>query len=66
MVKARLRKSDCSTKQKLIEAVIQVRYHDDELNKISPKLVKSMPDRVKLVLKARGGHIDYYSVIFSH
>ena len=45
--------------RKLIAAVNKVWYHGDELNKLYPKLLDSMPDRVKLVIEARGGLFDY-------
>ena len=59
IVKTRLRKQDCTTKTKLIQSVIHIWYHDDEIKNICKKLVLSMKKRVDLVLKARGGHINY-------
>ena len=57
--KKRLRQFDCTTKTKLIEAVIQTWFHDIEIEAICEKLIHSMPKRVKLVIKAKGGHIKY-------
>ena len=57
--KKRLRKFDCTTKTKLIEAVIQTWFHDVEIEAICENLVHSMTKRVKLVIKAKGGHIKY-------
>ena len=59
IVKNHLRKKDCTTKTKLIESVINVWFHDDEIKNISKKLVMSMKKRVDLVLQAKGGHINH-------
>ena len=56
IVKNRLRKMDCTTKIKLIEAVIHVWFHDEEIKKICKTLVLSMKKRVKSVLENKGGH----------
>ena len=60
VVKNRLRKMDCTTKIKLIEAVIHVWFHDEEIKKICKTLVLSMKKRVKSVLENKGGHINYW------
>ena len=57
IVKNRLRKKDCTTKTKLIESVINVWFHDDEIKNTSKKLVMSMKKRVDLVLQAKGRSI---------
>lgn len=57
--KARLRKIDCTTKIKMIEAVIQVWYRDERISDNCQKLIESMPKRVKAVIAAKGGHISY-------
>ena len=59
IVKNRLRNMDCTTKIKLIEAVIHVWFHDEEIKKICKTLVLSMKKRVKSVLENKGGHINY-------
>ena len=59
IVKRRLQKEDCSTMTKLISAVIRVWYHDEEITKICSTLVESMPNRVQMLVKAKGGHISY-------
>lgn len=59
IIKRRLQKEDCSTMQKLISAVIKVWYHDEELAEMCSNLVESMPNRVQMLVKARGGHISY-------
>jgi len=50
---------DCSTKIKLIEAVIHVWFHDEEIKKNCKTLVLSMKKRVKSVLENKGGHNNY-------
>lgn len=59
IVKARLRKIDCTTKTKLIEAVIHTWFRDQQISENCKKLVDSMPKRVEEVIKAKGGHISY-------
>ena len=59
IIKSRLRKRDCSTLRKLIEAVIQIWHHDEELKKMCSTLVESMPKRVKEIIAAKGGLIHY-------
>ena len=58
IIKRRLQKEDCSTMQKMISAVIKVWYHDEELAEMCSNLVESMPKRVKMLVKAKGGHIS--------
>lgn len=57
--KARLLKMDCTTKGKMIEAVIQVWFRDEKIKENCKKLIDSMPKRVEAVIKAKGGHISY-------
>jgi transposase len=57
--KNRVRKMDCTTKTKMIEAVIKVWFNDDKINDNCKNLVKSMPKRINEVLKNKGGHIKY-------
>jgi hypothetical protein len=45
-------------RKKMIYAVIQVWYRDPEVQEMCKKLVDSMEERVKLVLKARGGTLN--------
>jgi len=59
IVKSRLRKLDCTTKTKLIQSIIHVWFHDEEIKKICKNLVLSMKQRVNLLLKTKGGHIKY-------
>ena len=55
IIKNKLRSKDCTTVNKLIEAIISVWYHNDEIAKSCQKLVSSMPKRVKEVLKKKRG-----------
>ena len=57
--KQRLRTMDCTSKEKLIQALIQVWYKDAQILKDCSKLVDSMPKRIKMLLNNRGGHIMY-------
>ena len=50
IVKNRMRKIDCITKEKMICAVIQVWFHNSKISEICKNLVDSMPKRVKKVI----------------
>ena len=57
VIKNKLKLKDCTTVNKLIEAIVLVWYHDDKIAKSCQKLVSSMPKRVKKVLKNKKGNI---------
>ena len=59
ILKSRLKKLDCTTKIKLIEAIIQVWYRDPQIQENCQTLVQSMRKRVKEVLKSKGGLTNY-------
>ena len=59
IIKQRLLKEDCLTMAKLISAVIRTWYHDEQVTKMCSTLVESMPNRVQMLVKAKGGHISY-------
>ena len=59
IIKTRLRNKDCTTKIKLIEAIIQLWYRDEQIQSDCNKLVDSMPKRIRDVIKRKGGHIMY-------
>jgi len=59
LIKKRLRRHDCTTKPKMIEAVIQIWFHDEEIKAMCRNLVLSMPTRIQSVIAAKGGHIKY-------
>ena len=50
---------DCTTTQKLVEAIIEVRYHDREMAEKRKRVVESMPNQFNDLMKAPGGHIKY-------
>ena len=58
-IKRKLSKYDCSTKTSLIEAIIRIGYHNEELKKMCCNLVHSMPKRVSMAIKSKEGHIKY-------
>ena len=58
-IKNCLRKMDCPNKIKLIQSVIHVWLHDEEIKQICKKLVLFMKELAKLVLENKGGHISY-------
>ena len=57
LIKKRLRGHDCTTKTKLIEAILHIWFHDQELKVMCRTLVLSMPTRIQSVIAAKGGHI---------
>ena len=59
IIKKRLQKCDCFTKTKLIEAIMRIWYHNDEVQNIFSTLVDSMPRRISMIVNAKGEHIKY-------
>ena len=59
IIKQKLRGRDWTTKEKLIEAVIQVWHLDQDVIRYCQSLVDSMPNRVRNVIKNRDEHIMY-------
>ena len=59
VIKHKIKRTDCSTVQKLFFAIIRTWYHDDEVVKMCFTLVDAMPKRVKILLEAKGGHMLY-------
>ena len=59
IIKKRFQKSGCSTKTKLIEAIVRIWYHDDEVQNICSTHVDSMPTQISMLINAKGGHIKY-------
>ena len=58
IIKRRIEKTDCSTVQKLISAIIGTWYHDDDVVKMCSTLVDSWQKCVKMLIKAKNGHIS--------
>ena len=44
----------------LIEAIVRIWYHEKELKEMCCNLVHSMPKRVLMIIKLKGGYIKYY------
>ena len=59
IIKKRFQKYDCSIKTKVTEAIIQIWYLDEEIKDICSTLVDSMPTQISMLIKAKGGHINY-------
>ena len=59
IIKLRLRRRDCTTMVKLIEAIIDCWYRDPQIQENCQKLIDSMPKRVKSVPTGCGGRIRY-------
>ena len=59
IIKLCLCSEDCTTKTKLIEAIIQIWFRDLKIKEKCHKSVDSMPNRVYKVLNNDGGHIMY-------
>ena len=58
IVKLEARKRDCTTLDKMTQAIIVI-WFDPKMKQHCSKLVDSMPKRVKEVIQKRGGHIKY-------
>ena len=58
IVKIRLLKTDCTSKTKLIDAIIDVWYCNREITQNCKKLVESMPKPVMELITDRGDHIS--------
>ena len=58
-VKIGLLKRDCTSKTKLIDAIIDLWYYNLKITQNCEKLVKSMPTLVTELITNRGDHISY-------
>ena len=59
IVKNCLRKMDCTNKIELIQSVMHIWFHYEEMKQMCKKLILSKKQRVKLVLENKGGQISY-------
>ena len=59
IIKLRLRRRDCTTMVKLIEAINNCWYRDLSIQENCIKLIDSMPKRVKSVLTSCDSHVCY-------
>jgi hypothetical protein len=63
IVKKSLKKINITTKVQLIENLIQIWHHDDEIENKCSVLIESMPRRIELLIKNKGMHTKYYFYI---
>lgn len=54
-----VKKMDCTTKEKMICAVIEVRLHDQEVKETCKQFIDAMPIRIEMIITEQGGHINY-------
>ena len=59
VIKLRFCRKDCTTMVKLNEAVIECWYRDPQIQENCKKLADSMPKRIDMIEKSRGGHIRF-------
>lgn len=59
IVKKRITAIDCREKTSLWNAIKDIWENDEELPQMCDRLVSSMPRRVQLLAKSRGGHTKY-------
>ena len=63
VIKARLRRHTLTSKQELINKLLEICARDgelrDKLNETCGKLIRGMPERVMSLYKAKGGHTKY-------
>lgn len=59
LLKRKISKENTTNKQNLIEALIKVWHHDEELKENVQKCIQSMPKRVQAVIDAKGGSTKY-------
>lgn len=59
IVKKRMKNHKVTTRQGLIELLIQVWHHDEEIKNNCKNLVQSMPNRIKMLIKNKGMHTKY-------
>lgn len=59
IMKAKLRKLDCSTLLAMETSINNIWYDPDVMDKICQNLVESKPNRVRDLIAKKGGHIKY-------
>ena len=59
ILKLEAQKKDCTTLEKMTQAIIDIWFGEPKMKLHCSKLVDSMPKRVKEVIQKRGGHIKY-------
>ena len=59
IVKKKIRKTNITTKTQLIETLINIWHHDEEITKNCQTLIESMPKRLKMLIGNKGMHTKY-------
>lgn len=59
IVKQEMRKTNITTKVQLIETLIKIWHHNENIQNNCLNLVNSMPNRLKMLLKNKGMHTKY-------
>ena len=59
IIKRRLKGRTIKTKSQTISAIIKAWLYDNSVADTCNKLINTMPDRMKAVLAAKGGHTKY-------
>lgn len=59
IVKKKLKKYNITNKNDLIERLLQIWHHDDEINSNCQTLIQSMPRRIESLIKNKGKHTKY-------
>lgn len=59
IIKRRLKGKTIKTKKEMITALIQAWFRDESVADTCNKLINTMPDRVRAVIAAKGGHTMY-------
>lgn len=59
IMKRKINEIEVPNKRLLIERLIKVWHHDDELKSHCRKFIEGMPKRLQALIKAKGGHTKY-------
>jgi transposase len=58
-LKGKVHDITCTNKVVLLERIIRVWHHDEQIPELISKCIRGMPDRIKAVIKAKGGPTKY-------
>ena len=59
IIKLEQRKKDCTSREKMTKAIIDIWFDDSKIKHHCATLVDTMPARIQEVIRKRGGHIHY-------
>jgi transposase len=59
ILKRKMNKINITNKKDLIARLISVWFHDDDIKIAAMNCIKSMPDRIRAIIKAKGGGTKY-------